>query len=426
MTRPKFSFVRNFAVCAVTFTLAIATFATAQNETVLHSFRSGGGADGRAPDGGVVVDTKGALYGTTSGGGKYGFGTVYKLAPPVSQGGAWKQNILYNFTGAADGGSPTGGLLLNVRNGKIYGTAQSGGAHSSGAVYELTPPVAPGNPWAETVIYSFTGGPDGGAPASGVVSDAKGTLYGSTATGGSHQSGAVFRLSPPARGGTWTERVLYSFNSIDGALPYPSGLIFGADGTLYGTTGSGTAFQLSPPSGGGPWTESDLYTFNGENGNGAIPSSSLVADGTGDLYGTTVQGGQYSNGTVYELIPPGTSGGAWTEVVLYSFSLSGSGDGAYPLASPVFDSTGALYGTTEFGGDDGYGAVFKLSPPTTQGGAWAEEVLHSFSGGSDGSYSYSPLLVVGTTLYGTTSQGGAGNCSTFGALGCGTVFEITQ
>jgi uncharacterized repeat protein (TIGR03803 family) len=416
--------IANFALAILAAFGLGGSLAVAQTETVIHSFQSSGGADGKDPVAGVIADPRGALYGAASEGGRYGFGVVYKLAPPTSQGGVWKQNILYSFTGGYDGSNPSGSLLLNSRSGKLYGSTQYGGAHSSGVIYELSPPTEHGGSWIETVVYSFTAGADGGVPSSGVISDAKGALYGTTVTGGTHQSGTVFRLSLGS-GGVWKEKVMYSFDQINGDLAYPSGLMLGVTGALYGTTGSGTAFELSPPSGQGPWVESNIHTFGGLNGDGVTPSSSLLADNTGALYGTTVQGGQYSNGTVYQLTPPQAPGVVWTEAVLYSFLPAGSGDGATPLDSLIFDSSGSLYGTTEFGGQSGLGTAFKLSPPTEQGGQWSEQVLHQFGGPGDGSYPYAPLLLLGTNFYGTTAQGGLGRCSTFGSPGCGTVFEIS-
>jgi uncharacterized repeat protein (TIGR03803 family) len=175
-----------------------------------------------------------------------------------------------------------------------------------------------------------------------------------------------------------------------------------------------------------------LYTFTTNDG-GFLPAGTLTFDSAGDLYGVTVLAGQYGNGVVYELEPPATQGGDWTESVLYSFS-QGSDDGAYPETGVIFDSSGALYGTTYQGGDGacsaegpGCGTVFKLTPPATQGGPWAESFLYSFQGGSDGAYPAAPVFLFGTSLYGTTWMGGTGICEVQqGQLGCGTIFQITQ
>ena len=431
---------------AALLTVASATVAIAQNETVIHAFQSSYKYDGANPGGGVATDGS-ALYGSTIAGGKYAFGTVYKLTPPVPPSGAWKQNILYSFTGA-DGQFPVGSLLL-TKNHTIYGTTLYT-TSSYGSVFQLTPPSTPGGDWTETVLHSFSGGVDGGEPGSGVVMDERGRLYGTTPLGGKQRVGVVFQLTPPSKpGGSWTEGVLYNFiGGSDGAAP--SGLIFDNAGALYGTTtsggdltcnsgyGCGTVFKLSAPSSGsGPWTESILYAFTGST-DGALPSASLTFDSAGVLYGTTEDGGDlscnggYGCGTVFKLTPS-RQGGVWTESVLYAFT--GGSDGFYPEANVIFDSSGSLYGTTTYGGgaggsgascgtrNDGCGIAFKLTPPLGGSGSWTETILHTFTGVNDGSYPNAPLTLVGTSLYGTTYEG-TGDC--FVGAGCGTVFEITQ
>jgi uncharacterized repeat protein (TIGR03803 family) len=443
MTRQPFSpahLIIIIAACVAMFALAGLTLADAQTESVIHSFRGTSVYDGINPLSGLVADTNGALYGV-AGGGKYGEGVVFKLVPPSTQGGAWTQNILYPFmgslNGASDGSNPSGNIVFTddfSHNGKIYGTTQGGGLYGGGTVYELSRPQTENSSWVETIIYNF--GP-GVEPVNGVTAGAEGRLYGTTLLGGRYNSGTVFVLSPPSPlGDTWTERVLYNFKvGSGGGVPYPSGLVSDQSGALYGETGyQGTLFQLSQPSGGsGPWVESVLYSFTTSEG-GLLPTGGLIVDSAGALYGVTVLGGQYGNGAVYQLAPPATQGGAWTESVLYSFS-PGTGDGGYPEAGLILDSTGALYGTTYQGGDGacsaegpGCGTVFKLSPPATQGGTWTESLLYSFQGGNDGEYpQQAPLFLVGTTLYGTTPLGGTGICNGVGGqLGCGTVFEITQ
>src|SRR5271155_3159920 len=180
MTRKSFLFVRSFAVCLAAFALASATSAAAQTETVIHSFQSSSKFDGMDPLSGLVADNAGALYGTASGGGKYGEGAVYKLAPPSTEGGAWKQSILYSFlgdqTGTNDGLGPRGGIVL-AGSGKIYGTTQGGGQYGYGTVYELSPPTQSGGPWTETVLYNFTSEVE---PVNGLVAGAGGKLYGTT------------------------------------------------------------------------------------------------------------------------------------------------------------------------------------------------------------------------------------------------------
>ncbi len=425
--------------CVAMFVFAPLTFITAQTESVIHSFQSTNPLDGGNPFSVLVVDKNGALYGTTAGGGRYFAGTIYKLIPPSVPGGPWTEHRLYDFTGGRDGGYPSGAIVLH--GGKIYGTTQKGGANSCaanpcGVVYELSPPTAPNQPWTETVLYafgSFNG--DGNDPVAGVISDSRGRLYGTTYKGGTHQAGNVFVLSPPAQpGGPWLERNLYSFlPASDGVLPFPGGLALDASGALYGPLefseygglNVGSVFQLTPPVGGkGPWTENVLYNFLGSP-DGANPVGAPVLDPNGVLYGATLGGGN-GVGCVFSLTPPTSQGGAWTEAVLYSFT--GLGDGYAPVSGPVFDSMGALYGVTEYGGISscggngfGCGTAYKLTPPSPPGGTWTEETLHAFAGGSDGSWPGTPLLLLGTSIYGTTVLGGTG-CGG----NCGTVFQITQ
>jgi uncharacterized repeat protein (TIGR03803 family) len=224
----------------------------------------------------------------------------------------------------------------------------------------------------------------------------------------------------------WNEKVLHSFcnrrNCADGYYPY-DGLIFDASGNLYGTTyqggtyGYGTVFELTPTAGGG-WAEKVLHGFNDEDGYG--PFAGLIFDAAGNLYGTTTSGGAFNQGTVFELTP--TAGGGWTEQVLYSFcSQTNCTDGAYPLAGLIFDAAGNLYGATYNGGiypcgAYGCGTVFELSP--TAGGGWTETVLHSFGNGTDGAFPYAGLIFdAAGNLYGTTTGGGT--------YRGGTVFQLT-
>jgi hypothetical protein len=253
--------------------------------------------------------------------------------------------------------------------------------------------------WKEKVLYSFQGGTDGSVPAGGVVFDKQGNLYGLTIYGGS-------TACPPG----WC----------------------------------GTFYQLSPPpQEGGNWTETVLYVFKGHNQNdGSSPSGSLIADDSGNFYGVTGYGGSgpcvlfgtaTGCGTVFELNPPKTKGGKWTEKVLYNFQ--GGNDGDLPTGPLVFDSAGNLYGATEFGGGKGTtcdvfyggtcGTVFKLSPPKTKGGKWTERVLHSFAGGTDGAVPNGALVLDSQgAAYGTTLTGGNQGCKNSSGIGCGTAYEL--
>jgi uncharacterized repeat protein (TIGR03803 family) len=382
-------------------------------EAVLHSFNVNG-TDGAFPDAGLILDA-GNLYGTTGGGGTGSVGTIFELSP--RQGGGWTEAVLYSFNfDGTDGATPVFANLVSDSAGNFYGTTVEGGTYDSGTAFELTPNGGGG--WTEKVLYNFGKNTDASIPYAGLIFDNVGNLYGTTVTGGIHGWGTVFELTPT--GGGWTEKVLHSFNfnGSDGAEPF-GGLVFDAFGNLYGTTyvggihGNGTVFELSP-NGSGGWTEKVLHSFNFNGSDGAQPWAGLVIDAAGNLYGTTNEGGiYYIGGTVFELSPNGSGG--WTEKILHSFNFNGV-DGANPFDNLIFDAANNLYGTTQQGGIHGNGTVFQLTPH--QNGSWTERVLHSFNG-TDGSGPDAGLVRFGSLsdLYGTTSYGGVN--------GAGTVFELT-
>ncbi len=311
--------------------------------------------------------------------------------------------------------------------------------------------------FAETVPYTFTGGSDGASPSASLIFDAKGNLYGTSAYGGNSSGsnclganpptgcGVVFELLPPPGGtGPWTQSVLYTFQGgSDGAYPQAS-LVFDAKGNLYGTTangghmtgsicsglgGCGVVFQLTPPrSGTGPWTETPIFTFTGGN-DGSVPYANVIFDSNGNLYGTAAGGGSGTGGTVFELTPPPGGSGPWTETTLYSFT--GGDDGGTPVAGVVFDSNGNLYGTTNSGGaptlGTGHGVVFELTPPSGGSGSWTETPLFTFTGKSDGGAPYAGVIFdsSGKNLYGTTAVGGSWKGTICKRTdGCGVVFEL--
>jgi uncharacterized repeat protein (TIGR03803 family) len=427
------------------------TGASAQTLTTIYSFT--GGSDGALPLAGLIADSTGAFYGTTDGGGGGcaplfpGCGTVFKLTPPTTSGGQWTETVLYSFTGGSDGGNPIVGLIADAA-GALYGTTWEGGItpsnnfcgvlNSCGTVFKLTPPTTSGGQWTESTLYQFLGGNDGGEPHGALIADASGALYGTTAGGGDRTTnlifGTVFKLTPPTTsGGQWTEPVL-----ANGGAPFAN-LIADSTGAFYGITvaggptASGTVFKLTPPTtSGGQWTTTVLYTFNGGS-DGLDPEGALIADAAVALYGTTINGGSGTGcnggcGTVFKLTPPTTSGGQWTQTVLYSFT--GGSDGALPSGGVIADAGGALYGTTMAGGGTtscglgvpGCGTVFKLTPPTTSGGQWTETVLYRFTGGSDGAAPVAGLIAdAAGALYGTTVAGGN---FTGCQGGCGTVFKL--
>ncbi len=256
----------------------------------------------------------------------------------------------------------------------------------------------------ESVLYSFEY-THGSSPNAGVTFDAAGNLYGTTYWGGVDEIGSAFELSPKAGGG-WTEKVLHNFgNGTDGSNPV-GGLIFDGAGNLYGTAqhggpyGGGSAFELTPKAGGG-WTETVLHNF-GNGTDGSQSSGGVIFDAAGNLYGTTWVGGAYGAGIVFELTPK--AGGGWAEKVLHNF---GNGtDAANAQASLIFDAAGNLYSTTSYGGTNGDGTVFELTPKA--GGGWLEKVLHSFGSGTDGINPVDGNVIFDAAgnLYGTTFQGG--------------------
>lgn len=389
----------------------------AQSITTLYSF-TGQDGDGANPYATVSLGSGGVLYGTTSYGGTFGAGTVFELTPPKS-GGNWRETVLYSFTGGNDGGYPQGGVTVGAA-GVLYGAAKAGGASGMGVVFALTPPGA-GGAWTEAAIYSFSGS-DGSTPYAEPVVDQDGVLYGATELGGASNYGAVYELSP-GQGGAWTETLLHSFASgNDGAFPYAA-LSRDASGNLYGTTAAGGAnqkgivFELAPPAQlGGAWTETILHTFKGSDG--AYPYAGVAIGPNGSLYGSTPGGVGSSFGTVFELTPPLT-GKTWTQTILQQFNAGRNG-GA-PHAVPAFGPDGTLLGTTLGGGSapawTGYGVVFELVPPAT-GNTWTETLLYTFKGKNDGGDPDAALVPApGGVFYSTTLRGGA--------HGAGTVFAIT-
>jgi uncharacterized repeat protein (TIGR03803 family) len=352
------------------------------HQSVLYSFS--GGNDGGFPLAGLIQDLAGNLYGTTDGGGSAGAGVVFKLDTKGHE------TILNNFTGGNDGAFPGASLILDSA-GNFYGTCSGGGTAGAGVVFKLTPSGQ------ETVLYSFTGGNDGGYPNAAVVFDSAGNLYGTTTGGGTAGGGVVFKLTPNGQ-----QIVLYSFTfGADGGYP-DSSVILDSTGNLYGTTlyggasFGGVVYKVSPAG-----QETVLHNFTG-NADGANPAAGVVSDSAGNLYGTASGGGVAGAGNVYKLDPSGN------ETVLYSFPGS---DGSVPTAPLIEDAAGNLYGTASGGGAVGAGVVFKLS---STGG---ETILYSFSGKVDGANPQAGLIMdPAGNLYGTTSGGGTS--------GTGVVFKL--
>jgi uncharacterized repeat protein (TIGR03803 family) len=343
---------------------------------LLHVFTRNG--DGCSPTGALVADPSGTLYGTTrSGGGGINGGTVFALTPPAAGGKDWTETIIYSFPVIS---SPSASLIRDA-SGVLFGTTSQGGDTDAGSVFALAPPTAGQTIWTESQLYSFQGGADGGGPSGSLLEDSTGALYGTTPSGGTVSQcmgnpgcGTVFRLTPPAVGQTaWAETTLYTFTGGTGGANPAAGLVFDKSGALYGTTvaggdgdvggggGAGVVFRLTPPVGGQTsWTESVIHTFTLTDGAG--PTDSLIMGASGALFGTTSVGGSGCCGTVFKLAPPAAGRSNWKETVIYNFQ--GGSDGGHPYGGLVMDSTRNLFGTTttsEFGAN-GAGTVFEVTP----------------------------------------------------------------
>ena len=376
--------------------------AQAQTEAVLYSF--GGNPDGANPESRLTADSAGNLYGTTNSGG-LGSGTVFELSPNGS--GGWTETVLYNFcseSNCADGANPTYAYVTFDKQGNLYGTAYAGGANGYGVVYKLTPGQSG---WTETVLYSFANSPDGANPVNGLLMDTAGNLYGTTYAGGSGGNGSVFELK--SSGGNWTEKVIYNIKSTY------SGLAMDANGNIFGTTYR-SVFRLHRTRT-GSWSASVIFTFVNSVKNGINPNGTVVLDSAGNVYGTTYAGGADNDGLVYKL-SLGTSG-KWTEQILHTF------DGIYggkPLAGLVFDSAGNLFGTTTQGGRFSDGVIYEMVAGST---GYTFRVINAFMG-ENGNGSYASMIVAGGYLYGTTYQGGStGDGTVFAANAKATVTTTT-
>jgi uncharacterized repeat protein (TIGR03803 family) len=362
---------------------------------------------GNLSDAPLVADASGNLYGTTSLGGLNRDGCVFELSRS-GRGDGWQETVLYSFGGGLDGWAPYAGLVLD-KLGNLYGTTAAGGTYNGGVVFELSPSTGGG--WTETVLHSFGNGIDGYLPQSALAFDKSGNLYGTTtACLGQRKGGTVFKLSPGQSG--WTETVLYSFptSGADASIP-AGGVVIDRKGRLFGNTvfgganGYGAVFELVPTAG-GRYKESVIFSFNVYDGFSA--SSTPVRGPGGNLYGTTVAGGDLvacplvGCGTVFEMAEDAQ--GNWTESVL--LAMSGS-DGASTLGPVSFDRGGNLYAVGQFGGVNGGGSVFELTP--SGNGAWTETVLHLFDYTQryDGLSPYAGVTVSGGKVFGTTSSGGA-------------------
>jgi uncharacterized repeat protein (TIGR03803 family) len=378
------------------------SLAGAATHKVLYTFT--GGLDGGQPYAGLIQDAAGNLYGVTESGGAFNYGTVFKLTR--SQNG-WTETVLYSFSGGSDGGDPSGGLTLDAA-GNLYGTTDWGGDPSMGCgvVFQLSPS---GENWLYTVLHTFTSGKDGCGPIANISPSFSGT----TTSGGTYNQGTYFRLFPYS--------VVVSFSRNNGNAPFGT-----VNQWSYGTTsfgginGVGNVWE-------NPWghTVKAIHVFNKTNKFGWDPMGDLLLDKNPpySMYGTNCYGGvdttgTIHKGTVYKLTMSQTKYDVWPISLIYTFSGT---NGDCPGAGVIEDGSGNLYGTTTWGGaDPGYaGTVFKLSPSIGPRGKviWTLITLHNFSGGADGGEVYSGVILdTAGNLYGTTLRGGI--------YGQGVVYQI--
>jgi len=405
---------RAIRILAVVLALAFGVSAPAETKfKVLHNFKDGSDGSGPVLFAALAMDNKGNLFGATAGGGDiknkycegYGCGVVFELSP--SDNGRWKEAVLFEITNPVSQGEFDSPLALGAR-GDLYGC--NGGDPGIGPMFELKP----GSP-------QWTFNPIGQSPCAGAVGlilDSAGNLYGDIGAG-AYGEGAISELSPGSSG--WTATELYSFcrkpSCPDGDSPLAP-FSWDSKGNLYGTTydggypypkcSCGVAFQMTP-NGDGTWTYHVLHRFTFGN-DGGHPYGSLTVDASGAVYGTTTYGGPHGNGNVFKLVQAGSR---WKLTVLYGFP--NPDDGLAPGSNLVFDKAGNLYGTAGTPAcNGGCGVIFKLSPQ--KNGKWNYSVLHRFSM-TDGNYPNGLTMDSEGNLFGTTTGGGK--------YGYGVVFEIT-
>jgi uncharacterized protein YceK len=409
--------------------LAVAAPAfAASTETVIYSNNSGVMA------GGLVAGKNGVLYGMVGLATKFmNSAYAYSLTPPKPGQSTWTFRRIYSFPLKMS--YYTEGSLIMDPSGALYGTL-TGGANTGGIVFRLTPPGAGKKGWTETDLYDFPNSDGPTSPPHGpLLRTANGDLYGSThynSPGGGctgSTCGEVFKLSPPAPGGSvWSFNVLYTFlGQADGGQPN-AGLIKDASGAIYGTAqyaglsgcyeaqGCGTVFKLTPPTKGEKaWTETTLYSFTG-GADGGNPNGDLLLDSSGTLVGTTMNGGAvcdfYGCGVVFSLSPPTVGQNNWTESVLWTFQNQTTA--TFPVAGLTPAGNGSYFGVTA-------NAAFKLIPAKDNQDNWDMMLLHNFDSQCTGADVYDPTgkLVrgVNSSFFGAATQAGS-SCH-------GGVFEIT-
>lgn len=384
-------------------TLLAGTTTQAQTFEVIHSF-----AElnlGFSPHGGLVQDARGNLYGTTNNGTEYGTGSVYELTHGQS---SWIMNALVEFRRDGNGYSPAARLTLGP-DGAFYGTTAYGGSQACGngcgTIFRLNRASS-----GLTVIYRFSGQSDGSTPLGALSFDGAGNMYGTTQTGGVGGNGTVFKLI--RNGNQWTHSVIYNFDGAEGWEPV-AGVTVDSAGNLYGTTlaggdsGFGVVYELSPSSGG--WSYRVLHSFSGGYGDGGWPEAGLIMDAAGNLYGAAKGGGTGYSGTVFELSPSGEN---WSYRTICN--LTGPGNLPGPRGSVVMDAAGNLYGATANDGAYGQGSVFKV---VQSNGDWECYTIHDFNSADDGAVPIGDLMLdAHGNVFGTASLGGT--------YGGGTAWEV--
>jgi hypothetical protein len=401
---------------------------SAQTYNVLWDFGSNNNADGSAPEGQIAVDPAGNIYGTTSEDGGIGnCGTVWELSPPAVTGETWTETTLHTFNCTTDGEYPLGGVTLD-KLGNLYATTGGGGSGvNHGEVFKMKPPTEKGGPWSYARIHVFAAPPvDGAAPSGPLTLDSAGNVYGTTAVGGTYSvngqliGGVAFKLHPGVGG--YKETILWNFGGTGDASYILSGLRADVNGNWYGTSffggayGYGSVFELSPPTSGAAWTENVIYSFTGPNtSTGEYPQGSLVIDSHGTLYGVASGSSLNCCGAVFQIKP--AAGGGWTTKAIYTFTHTT--EGYRPVGLSMDPQAQNLYGVTlNTNGQNGNGVVFKLTQPTVSGGSWTYSVLHDFTTTGESGLKSPPIVDSFGDVFGATFTGGPQD-------GRGVAYEIT-
>jgi len=406
----------NLAALAVL--LALAPPAHTQTLNVLHTFEA---TDGAGP-GALAIDATGNLYGSTTAGGIQNCssvgrfcGTLFEL---TKQNSSFSFHSLYQFQNNQDGFSPNSPLTIGP-SGILYGSTLDAGIEGGwGTVFSLRPTCVDLGCrqllWRKAILWAF-GECDGAGTNGGLVQDSAGNLYGTTVEMCGH-TGQVYELSPPkGLNSGWQKTLVHIFRGPDGRWP-EGPVVFDTTGNLYGSTlgggnlNLGTVYKLALQ--GQTWSETLLHTFTGPDG--IKPIGNLVRDGSGNLYGVT--NGDSQPGGAFELTP--TPGGGWKVLRLFSFQ---PGQGQNLASGLVMDANGNMYGVAGYGGTFGHGTVYKLTPIM---GKWSYSKLYDFTGGNDGSNPQGPLVLDASgNLYGSSAAGGDLNCNN--GIGCGTVWMLS-